>query len=102
MLYEYPTFTTIKDALNSFKLIISALVAMGSNTTMSGYRKTKARRRLNGYCQRFAEECGVEARLCAKGSKDQKEWIAMAERMTAETAKIKELRETLKESIEWV
>jgi len=102
MLYEYPTFTTIKDALNSFKLIISALVAMGSNTTMSGYRKTKARRRLNGYCQRFAEECGVEARLCTSGSKEQKAWIDMAKRMIEETTKIKELRESLKDSIEWV
>ncbi len=101
MLYEMPTFSTLKEALNALYDIVDAVIALDANATMRGFRKQKAKRRLNGYISQFTQQCAATGRRHPEKSKEREGWKKLADKMKDETAKINEVREKAREELEW-
>ena len=101
MLYEMPTFSTLKEALNALYEIVDAVIALDANATMKGYRKQKAKRRLNGYMSQFTQQCAANGRRCPEKSKEREGWRKLANKMKEESEKILEVREKAREELEW-
>ena len=101
MIYEMPEFDTVQEAEEVLYEIVDAVIDLDGNVTMKGWRRQKAKKRVNGYISQFAQKCAAMGRRHPKKSDEREAWRKMANRMKDETAAINEAREKARDDLEW-